>query len=556
MLDPSASVPALGRALTATRAAQQQLGGDPDVRSLLATKEEQLQDAISAALGVSFTAMAQPAGMAEPAGPFAAFARPAAMPPVVPGQTFEVRTTFANRSAIDVKSVRVQFEGQGDWKLPAATTPASAVNNVPLSNKLTVTVPPNAPLTRPYFSRVSIQESRYAVADQAQLDRAAAAPALMAVARFEVNGVPVSVRQPVTRLEANLPYGYDTRVLAVVPAVAVTLGPTHAVVPLAMAEKKVRLRTSVLNNVEGTSEGTLKLNLPDGWTAEPASQPFQFAHAGERAYFPFTVTIPRLENREYRIEAVASAAGREYHEGYDVIQHRDLETRYLYRDAVADVRGIDVAIPSGLKVGYVMGVGDEVPAGLTQLGVNVQLLGSEDLASGDLSGFDAIMTGTRAYAVREDLKTYNRRLLDYARNGGNLIVLYNTQELVPNQYAPFPGDLPRNAEEVSEEDAPVTILAPAEPVFNTPNKITQADFGGWVEQRGSKFWSRWDAAYTPMIATYDSGQPPQKGGWLHAKYGTGHYTYFAYAFHRQLPYGVPGAYRLLANLLSLNRPAG
>jgi hypothetical protein len=218
------------------------------------------------------------------------------------------------------------------------------------------------------------------------------------------------------------------------------------------------------------------------------------------------------------------------------------------------VRGIDVAIAPGLRVGYVMGVGDEVPAGLAQLGVDVQLLGAQDLASADLGRFDTIMTGTRAYAVRDDLKTYNHRLLDYARNGGNLIVLYNTQEFVPNQYAPFPANLPRNAEEVSEEDSPVEILAPSEAVLTTPNRITREDFAGWVEQRGSKFWSTWDPAYTAMIATWDRGQGPQKGGWLHARVGKGHYTYFAYAFHRQLPYGVPGAYRILANLLSLNQP--
>jgi hypothetical protein len=161
------------------------------------------------------------------------------------------------------------------------------------------------------------------------------------------------------------------------------------------------------------------------------------------------------------------------------------------------------------------------------------------------------MTGTRAYAVRDDLLTYNSRLLEYVKNGGNLIVLYNTQEFVPTRYAPFPGELPRGAEEVSEEDSPVNILAPTAPVFNVPNKITKADFDGWVEQRGSKFWTKWDSAYTPMLATWDQGQAPQSGGWLYARHGKGHYTYFAYAFHRQLPYGVPGAYRLLANLLSL-----
>jgi hypothetical protein len=163
------------------------------------------------------------------------------------------------------------------------------------------------------------------------------------------------------------------------------------------------------------------------------------------------------------------------------------------------------------------------------------------------------MTGTRAYAVRDDLKTYNHRLLDYVKGGGNLVVLYNTQEFVPNKWAPYPAMLPQRAEEVSEEDSPVEILAPTARVFNYPNKITTKDFENWVEQRGSKFFTEWDKAYAPMIATWDKGQEKQRGGWVHATYGKGHYTYFAYAFHRQLPYGVPGAYRLLANVLSLNK---
>jgi hypothetical protein len=167
--------------------------------------------------------------------------------------------------------------------------------------------------------------------------------------------------------------------------------------------------------------------------------------------------------------------------------------------------------------------------------------------------YDTIRTGTRAYAVREDLRTYNQRLLDYVSAGGNLIVLYNTFELVPNQFAPFPGTLLRTAEEVSEENSPVTILAPTHRAFSWPNKITLADFDGWVEQRGSKFFTTWDAAYTPMISTFDKGQAPQAGGWLTARHGKGTYTYFAYALHRQLPYGVPGAFRITANLLALGQ---
>jgi hypothetical protein len=469
------------------------------------------------------------------------------MGPVVPGQTFDVRTTFVNRSRIVVKDVQLKIEGLGNR---TAAAPSDAITNTPVSRRFSITVPQNAAFTRPYFTRSSIQDPRYQVDDQSQLYRPAGEPALVAAASFSVDGVPVEFREPVTRLEANVPYGYDTRVLAIVPAIAVTLGPSRAIVPLGMTLKTVRLRADILNNVDGKSEGVVRLNVPAGWKSEPASQPFQFARAGERASYSFTVTIPKLESRIYRVEAVATSGSREFREGYDTIQHRDLETRYLYRDAAANVRGIDVRMPVGLKVGYVMGIGDDVPAGLAQLGADVQLLSAGDLAGADLSRFNAIVTGTRAYAVRDDLKTYNRRLLDYVKAGGNLIVLYNTQELVPAQHAPFPAQLPRNAEEVSEEDSPVEILTPSEPVLNTPNQITKADFDDWVEQRGSKFWSEWDAAYTPMIATWDQGQSQQKGGWLHAKYGEGHYTYFAYALHRQLPYGVPGAYRLLANLLS------
>ena len=149
-------------------------------------------------------------------------------------------------------------------------------------------------------------------------------------------------------------------------------------------------------------------------------------------------------------------------------------------------------------------------------------------------------------------RAHNARLLAYAKNGGNLIVLYNTQELDPGAGA-VPGQASANAEEVSEEDATVTILAPEHQVFTSPNRITPADFDGWVEQRGSKFWTEWDAAYTPLLESHDRGQAPQRGGWLHARVGKGHYSYVAYAFHRQLPYGVPGAYRLMANLLSMGR---
>jgi hypothetical protein len=331
------------------------------------------------------------------------------------------------------------------------------------------------------------------------------------------------------------------------------VSPGAAVIPLASTTKRVELTVDVVHNAEDATTGAVTLTVPQGWTVTPPQQAFTFARAGERASYRFTVAAASIDAKPYRVEAVATAAGQSYREGYEVIDQRDLEVRYLYRPSTVEVRGIDVTVLSNLKVGYVMGVGDQVPQGLTQLGAQVTLLGERELASSDLSQFDAIMTGTRAYAVREDLKTYNTRLLDYVKAGGNMIVLYNTAELVPNRYAPFPADNPRNSEEVSEEDSPVEILAPAHQAFTWPNRITKADFDGWMEQRGSKFFSTWDKAYTPMIATFDKGQAPQRGGWLTATHGKGTWTYFAYALHRQLPYGVPGAYRITANLLALGK---
>lgn len=545
--DPSAAAPALARALSATRRLKAR--SDADVRAVMTRKEEQLQEAITAALGIVVTAVAQPTGSSEGGGPFT---RPATMGPLVPGQTLDIRTTLINRSPIEVTEARVGLQGRGNWRMRGEVFSATARQNQPVTAAVTVTVPENAQPTRLHLSRGSIRESRYAVEDegQDQFFRPTPEPPIEAIGRYEIDGVPVGVRRPVTRLESNLPYGYESREVAIVPAISVTLTPEHAILPVNAASKTVAVSAEVLNNRDGKVAGSVGLELPAGWTAP--SQRFEFTRAGERSIHSFQVAVPRVEDRVYRIGAVATSGDRKYSSGYTTIRHRDLETRTLYRDAVTTVRGADVTIAPGLKVGYVMGVGDEVPSGLAQLGADVQLLGRQDLATGDLSRFDAIMTGTRAYAVREDLKTYNRRLLDYVRDGGNLIVLYNTQEFVPSEHAPYPGELPRNAEEVSEEDSPVEILAPSHQLFTTPNRITKADFDGWVEQRGSKFWTRWDPRYTPMIATWDKGQPAQQGGWLHARYGKGHYTYFAYALHRQLPYGVPGAYRLLANVLSLN----
>jgi LmbE family N-acetylglucosaminyl deacetylase len=563
--DPSASVPALVQGLKATREA---IGGvvDPQSRHLLRIKEQQFQDAINSAMGMELSGVAQPAGLAEPTGPGAAFAPPALMAAPVPGQTFEVRARLSNRGGVTANSPVIAIEGDRGWNVKPGLTAGQPdlERHQQATLRATVTLSTDAALsTRPYFSRSGLQESVYTLNDPTQFGKPVSTAPLLVVARYSIDGVAIEIRDTVKRRESKLPYGDVLREVRSVPRIAVTMTPSNAIVPVAgaagaagvagAAGRTIDVEVTLLHNAESPSSGQVTLQLPDGWSAKPASQAFRFERAGERASYRFVVRPGNVGARTYEIDAVAMDGLGEYRTGYETIDHRDLEVRYLYREASTTVRGIDVTTVAGLKVGYVMGVGDQVPMGLQQLGAQVTLLGERELASADLSQFDTIMTGTRAYAVREDLKTYNSRLLEYVRNGGNMVVLYNTQELVPNTFAPFPGDLPRGAEEVSEEDSPVTILAPQHQAFNWPNRITAADFEGWVEQRGSKFFTKWDASYTPMISTFDRNQPPQSGGWLTARVGKGTWTYFAYALHRQLPYGVAGAYRITANLLALNK---
>jgi len=554
--DPSAVAPALAHGLAAAREGWDRFSADADAGPILGRKVAQFERAIGAALGIELTAIAQPANTPEPTGPAAAFAGPPVMGPVVPGQTFSVIVQLSNRGRMPITVDGIVPGIEPGWHLTdRGDVPAGGASLDPgqlLRRSYDVTLAGEASIdSRPYFTRASIQESRYGIADQAQFGRPTSGASPVFVVRYKVGETVVQTETITRRREAKAPYGYVMRELRVVPAVSLSVAPTAAVVPLVAARKQVGITVDVLNNRDTGSAGSLSLRLPQGWKAEPAQAPFAFARAGERASFHFAVTMPSIETRTYDVRAVATVDGHDYTEGFEELDFRDLETRYLYRPSTISVRGIDVAVVPGLKVGYVMGIGDLVPQGIAQLGYEVALLDESALAKGNLQQYDAIVTGTRAYAVRDDLKTYNQRLQDYVKNGGNLIVLYNTQELVPNQFAPFPGELTARAEEVSEEDSPVDILAPGAPMLNVPNRITKADFDGWVEQRGSKFWSAWDKAYTPIVATYDKGQAPQQGGWLWAKVGKGHYTYFAYAFHRQLPYGVPGAYRLLANLLAL-----
>ena len=559
---PSAVVPDLVMGLRKTREVLDMLSAQPEAAFMLRVKEQQFMDAINAALGIQFAAMGMPADTEPSTSPWAP---PPMMGLVVPGQTFRVDVQLLNPSPHTIEHTAIALAAASGWMIEGMASEGQVLRSdqqqaieltvpVPATQAtFTVQAPEQPVVSQRYFYRSSIRENQYQVRDSSYLHLPARSPSLMAVATYEVMGEAVEISEPVRTREANLPFGYVLRELGVAPALVINVDPAQRIVVPGQEGGAFDVEVELINNHPGEIGGDLLLQTPEGWPVEPESYRFAFSQAGQRQVYTFRVVPSHLEQQDYELRAVAAAMGRTYGQGYDLIRHRDMETRYLYKPAVVQVRGLDVNVASDLNVGYVMGVGDEVPDGIEQLGATVHLMTTEDLASGDLASYDAIVVGTRAYAVRQDLLTYNPRLMDYARDGGNLIVLYQTQEFVPDAMAPYPAQLPRGAQEVSEEDAPVTILQPDHPLFNTPNAITAADFDAWVEQRGSKFFTEWDAAYTPLIEMHDTGQAPQQGAWLTARHGEGYYTYFAMAIHRQLPYAVPGAYRVFANLLSLGQ---
>jgi hypothetical protein len=296
----------------------------------------------------------------------------------------------------------------------------------------------------------------------------------------------------------------------------------------------------------------MKFELPQAVNTTPPTDEFDLKREGERQSQTFALRIPSgaFEGRR-QIRAVATVGERNYHSGYQVISYPHIEPRFLYRDSTAEASILDVKTAAGLKVGYIEGAGDDFANALERLGVSVERLKPEDLSAGDLSRFDTIVMGVRVYEVRPDVIANNSRLLEYVKNGGTLVVQYNKGEIVAGNFTPYPVKMGRGMpDRVTDETAPVTILDPTNPLFNFPNKITGRDFDGWVQERGAYFFSEWDKSFRPLLASQDAGEDLKQGGELIAQYGKGYYIYTAYAWFRQLPQGVPGAYRLIANLVS------
>jgi LmbE family N-acetylglucosaminyl deacetylase len=557
--EPWVVAPELAGGMRATQALREKVkqiesANKDQLLFILSNKEREFNDAMNKALGLVMEVLVDPKRPVE--GPMAFFAPRETFKVAIPGQRFSLTMTVVNRSPVKMNKAETIVLTPKDWNITARKPEGELpINNSRLRAQFDIDVPNNAGYTRPYWSRDNELRDHVLRIDKPEyLHLPFSPPEVNGLFNYEIDGVRFALRQPAQTVYIDRPWGEQRRVLTVAPAISVGISPRVGVAPTASSSTPLNVSVTVSNNVKGNATGKVRLDLPQGWSATPAEHAFNFTHEGEISNFTFNVSTPGVTGgRDYKIKAIAEYAGKQYSEGYLVIAHRDLEPRHLYRPATMEVRGIDVKVAPNLTAGYVMGVGDEVPKALEQIGVKVTLLGPGELASGNLNQFDAIIVGIRATAVRDDLKAYSRRLLEYAERGGNLIYQYQTQEFGDAPYGPYPYTLTARAEEVSEEDAKVTILDPAHPIFNWPNKITSADFEGWVEERGSKWMSSWDKPYKPLLESNDRQQQPQQGGLLHAQYGKGTFTYAAYAFYRQLPAGVQGGYRLFANIISLKK---
>ncbi|PYX85657.1 MAG: hypothetical protein DMG68_17545 [Acidobacteria bacterium] len=279
-------------------------------------------------------------------------------------------------------------------------------------------------------------------------------------------------------------------------------------------------------------------------------QPIAFQHADEAKQVKFQVRPADLREGQARIKAVVDYQGKSYHLGYTTVSRDDLNTSYYYQPAVQRASIVDVKVPNDLKAAYIMGAGDDIPAVLKEVGVDLTLIPAEKLADADLSRFSTVVLGIRAYDTQKDIAAHNQKLLDYVSSGGTLIVQYNASagDFNSGHFTPYPAQISRAR--VSVEEAPIEILAPDDAVFHYPNPISEQDFNGWVQERGLYFMDQWDNHYAPLLSSHDPGEQPQKGGLLLARYGKGTYIYTGYAFFRQLPAGVPGAIRLYVNLLA------
>jgi len=404
-------------------------------------------------------------------------------------------------------------------------------------------LPDQLETSQPYWLREPSKPGRYTVDDAAQIGSPENPPTLPIQARLTVDGYPLTFTLPTTFNKNDPVHGEMKEPFIVTPPAMVNLSESTQIFGNS-DPRKITARVIAETEIAG---GQLRFLVKDGWQVEPASVSFD-AKAGEERNFEATLTPPR-EAGQSTLRAELVLNGKTYHRGFERIAYDHIPVQTIFPTAEAKTVVLDVKT-AGERIGYIPGAGDEIPEALRRIGYQVDKLSEADMEAKDLASYDAIVLGIRALNTNDRIAFFLPALFAYAKAGGVVILQYNTdRNLKAENFSPFPLTLSRNR--VTDETATMTVLAPKHPVLNFPNTITAADFDGWVQERGLYFASEWDPAFTPIFSAHDSGEEPLEGGLLIAKYGSGWFVYSGLSWFRQLPAGVPGAYRLFANLVSL-----
>jgi len=513
-----------------------------DLSFELTAKINQFQRALADMLGLDLIAFTTHSGGGQTSGSGRGGTADETPRSISPGESFAVRVHAAQADEA-ARVTRIWLAGSDGtgWKIDdtgdAAAGPSRVTDRI-----FRVQAPEDAAPTRPFFTRPSVEQPYYDTPnDKLRIESFAPWP-LAAWAEFSFDGVPIRLGKVVQTLERVTGPGGIYEPLVVTPAIGVDVEPRARILPLDGGALPVTVTVHAL----AAAQGTVELKLPEGWRCDPAQRAFDMKAAGMSDPLVFSVTAPNPGVGAYTIRAVARVDGKDYSTGWRSVGYPGLRPYNQYRPAELKTREVNVKVAPGLRVGYVMGTGDTVPEAIRELGIEPHLLSDDELTSADLSQWNVIVIGIRAYSNRPALTLAQPRLDDFVQRGGTLIVQYQSADFP----APLPLSMGRNPERVVDETDPVKLLAPANPLLSWPNKITAADFTGWVEEFGHSFLSSWDPGYTALTETADAGQDPQRGGLLVTHPGKGTYIYVAYALYRQFPELVPGSYRILANLLS------
>jgi hypothetical protein len=459
-----------------------------------------------------------------------------------PSSTVKIKLEVINRSNVKMNWNSVQT-------FPISNTLFSKkelINNNSVVESIEIQLPENMPFTSPYWLKENGTTGMYRVDNQKNIGIPDVIRQVNITFLIEINGVVIPFEKKVVFKYNDDVKGEVYQPFDIVPAVTTSI--TEKV--YIFNNDRSKSITVKVKSGKAAVNGTIKLEVPNNWSISPTEIPFTLAKKGEEVLAVFSVSPPS-ETSEISIKSVVTVDGKPFEN-----EKIDINYNHIYKQMVlksSEAKAIRLKIKTkNEKIAYIMGAGDEVPKSLTQMGYEVTILKPEEISSDRLSNFDVVITGIRAYNVMNELAFKQKILFDFVKNGKTMIVQYNTSgDLVTNEIAPFTLKISRDR--VTEENAEVRFLNPNHPILNYPNKITTEDFKGWKQEQGLYYPNEWDFNFTPIISSNDKGETPKNGALLVAKFGKGNFIYTGLSFFRELPEGVPGAFRLIANMIAIGK---